>query len=106
MDNIRKKVVDGEVAFLISHGFGAGWYSWHRDPVLLFDPEIVDMVSRSAKDEEILEYCRSNYGDDVYCGGISGLRVHWIPQGTRFRIEEYDGAESYVLEEDLEWFVA
>ena len=106
MSDIRKKIVNGEVAILISHGYGAGWYSWHGDEQLLFEPEIVDLVQSGAKPEDILQYCEANYGNTNYYGGIDGLRVHWIPQGMRFRVEEYDGAEHYVLEEDLVWHTA
>lgn len=35
----------GEVAVLVSPGFGAGWYSWNKDrPELLFDKDIVAAV--------------------------------------------------------------
>ena len=38
---------------------------------------------------------------DVYCGGASNLSIRWIPVGTQFRIEEYDGSEHVIeLEND------
>jgi len=42
---MEKVIRDGKVAVLISQGWGAGWYSWHRDnQELLFHPKLVEMV--------------------------------------------------------------
>jgi hypothetical protein len=30
----------------------------------------------------------------AYNGGIDQLKVSWVPKGSRFEIEEYDGSES------------
>jgi hypothetical protein len=38
---------------------------------------------------------------DVYTGGVRDLEVAWLPQGTAFRIEEYDGNESIVTVAEL-----
>jgi hypothetical protein len=43
---------------------------------------------------------------EVYLGALSNLTVAWIPIGTKFRIEEYDGNESVVIEGDDIWFTA
>jgi hypothetical protein len=44
----------------------------------------------------------------IYLGsGFDNLIVDWIPQGTRFKIIEYDGSESIQVEDDIEtWYVA
>ena len=34
------------------------------------------------------------------------LEVQWIPEGTLFKIVEYDGAESIEYKEDDDWIVA
>ena len=104
-----KKIVDGRVAVLVSHGYGAGWYSWNtKHPELLFDPAIVDMVLTDRQEKDLDAYLESKYGEDhgIYQGGVDDLRVHWVEQGRRFRIHEYDGAESLVLDEDDTWHVA
>ena len=107
-----KKIVDGKVAVLVSPGYGAGWYSWNRShPGLLFDPVIVDLVLEN-RHNEIEDYvtrkCEENDMDtnEVYCGGAGDLVVRWVDQGKIFRIDEYDGSESLVLQENDEWFVA
>jgi hypothetical protein len=34
------------------------------------------------------------------------LTVAWVPVGERFQIDEYDGAESIILEAEEVWIVA
>lgn len=36
-----------------------------------------------------------------YCGGASDLQIHWLPIGTAFQVDEYDGAESLLTINDL-----
>jgi hypothetical protein len=30
----------------------------------------------------------------------------WIPAGSQFLVEEYDGSESVVLKDEMKWIVA
>jgi hypothetical protein len=41
---MNKVVRDGKVAVIYSPHYGAGWYSWHGIPELLFDPAVVAMI--------------------------------------------------------------
>lgn len=103
---MEKTVRDGKVAVLVSHGFGAGWYSWHHIEALVFDPIVVDMVETGRQDE-IEGYVENKYPEeDPYCGGVDRLTVHWVPLGDRFRIDEYDGSETLVLESEEQWMTA
>ena len=43
---------------------------------------------------------------DEYFGGLEDLEVKWVPVGARFRIDEYDGAETLVLESHETWLTA
>jgi hypothetical protein len=100
MDRIER---DGFVAVLYSPGFGAGWYTWNREHLaIVFDPVIVQLVE-SEQHDQIEPYVVSNYGEDIYLGGAGSLSIRWVPVGTRFRIDEYDGSESVILEEEEEW---
>jgi hypothetical protein len=103
---MKKLVRDGKVAVLVSSGFGAGWYSWHRIQKLLFDPDIVKMIELDWPHERILSHCEKFYGNDHYYGGVAGLGVYWIAEGTKFRIDEYDGSETLKLQEEEEWIIA
>ena len=93
---MEKVIKDGKVAVLVSHGFGTGWYSWHSKEALVFHPKIVELVEQNKHDEITEELCKEILGADEYiCTlGADGLSVHWLPIGTPFIIEEYDGAES------------
>ena len=96
----------GEVGVLVSPGFGAGWYSWNTDrPELLFDKDIIQAVldGDTYKAEQVTI---DKYGEDPYTGGASGLVVEWLPPGTLFRIEEYDGSESLITYTNDVWFKA
>lgn len=121
---LRKEIRNGLVAVLYSPGFGAGWSTWNssRDggDGLLFDPSIVYMVEEMDKlnpeDEDyrslrqswldnIISYCEKNY-PDCYFGGVDDLTIAWLPEGTLFKIDEYDGNESIQYKENDRWLEA
>jgi hypothetical protein len=104
---------DGQVAVLVSPGFGAGWSTWCEfddRKAVTFDPWIVDILlsdqyNRKEKIDRIYAHCAVKY-PDMYMGGVSDLTVEWIPQGTLFRIAEYDGSETIELKEAEDWIQA
>lgn len=98
---------DGHVAVLYSPGFGAGWSTWAHygeGKDLLFDPMIVDCVEKNDL-AKLATYMEMRY-PNVYTGGMEDLQIQWIPVGTLFKINEYDGSESIELKEADQWFVA
>lgn len=102
----EKVVRDGKVAVLVSRGFGAGWSSWNDVPGCETNPEIVALVEREASAEEI-----AAKADELWPGhywdGAGGLCIEWVPEGMRYKIDEYHGAESIELESDVGgWSVA
>lgn len=101
---MKKVIKNGNVAILISHGFGAGWYTWHNKEELLFHPKLIELVEKDKRDEITEELCKKLLGiDDYICVlGAEGLKIHWLPIGTQFKIEEYDGAESLETYESLD----
>lgn len=109
---MNKVVRDGLVAVLYSPGFGAGWSSWagHYSPDIIFDPWIVDIVisdryNKEDKIERIIAHCGIKY-PDLYLGGLDDLTVEWVPEGTSFRINEYDGSESIEFRDSVSWLTA
>jgi hypothetical protein len=104
---------DGQVAVLVSPGFGAGWSTWcdYDDrKAVTFDPWIVDILlsdqyNRKEKIDRIYAHCAVKY-PDMYMGGVNDLTVEWVPQGTLFRIAEYDGSETIELKEADDWIQA
>lgn len=84
---------DGHVAILYSPGYGAGWYSWNSEHIgLIFDREIAEAVLDGNK-KLAIETAERKYPGG-YWGGGQDLKVEWLPKGTRFEINEYDGSES------------
>lgn len=85
---IPKVVRGGKVAVLVSPGYGAGWSTWADDAELaVFAPDVVAWVEAGKPAGADFE----NYG---YSGGLRQVHVEWVPQGSRFFIDEYDGYES------------
>jgi hypothetical protein len=105
MGKMNKLSEDGKVAVLYSPGFGAGWYTWNYEyPEILFDPAIVKFIEKEQFDE-LVTYVTLKY-PDIYTGGMKDLKVEWIPEGTLFKVNEYDGSESIEYKENDNWLVA
>jgi hypothetical protein len=88
---------DGLVAVIISPGYGAGWSTWADDSEkALFSPEIVEWIEAGKpgldpddcwKELDIFQ----EYG---YTGGLRDVVIVWLPKGTQFLVDEYDGNET------------
>ena len=98
---MEKIVRDGMVAVAVSGGFGAGWSTWNDISPMdarfnqLFLDDKVDEVVRIC-DEEGLGYAH----------GSRDVEIEWVPVGTRFVINEYDGSESLMTIDDYGWMEA
>ena len=102
---MNKLIRNGQVAVLVSPGYGAGWSSWNTEKEeLLFDPSIVELVEHN-KWEELEMFVKLKY-PNIYTGGMRDLEVKWLPVGTEFDIKEYDGAETLEIKDDIIWYKA
>jgi hypothetical protein len=102
---MNKLVRDGMVAVLYSPDYGSGWYTWNQNhPEILFDPAIVQLVEEN-KWDELKTYVILKY-PKLINSGLEELKIAWIPEGTLFRVNEYDGDESIELKDDIDWFKA
>ena len=107
MEKIEKVIRAGNVAVLISPGFGSGWYSWNGIDSMLFHPKLVELVEANRREEITEELIFELTGEEnVYTGGVGDLEVVWLPMGTEFLIDEYDGAESLTLIQNLRTITA
>ncbi len=105
MKPIDKLIDNGKVAVLYSPGFGAGWSTWNQEvPDLMFDPAIVKFVETDQW-AEMETYVSLKY-PGIYKGGMKDLAVAWLPVGTEFQINEYDGAESIEIKGEVKWMTA
>jgi len=105
---MKKYIKNGQVAILVSRGYGAGWSTWNSDiKGLVFLPEVVELVLLGRKDEITEELCVAALGlepDTYVCVlGADDLTVEWLNEGQRFTIEEYDGFESLRTVDDLSY---
>ena len=103
--HMTKCIRNGEVAILYSSGFGAGWSTWSsaHSEFMLHDEKLVELVESDQRDK-IEEYVQSVYPDEyICCAGADRLEVKWVPVGTQFIIEEYDGSESIIFEHTRRW---
>lgn len=105
------------VAVLISLGFGAGWSTWNGEE-LAYDARVVEFFLKHSNDTQWLHNCstrgtkENKEANDFftslgyehpYMGGFGSLKLVWIPTGTLFRIQEYDGAESIEFFSKEDW---
>lgn len=98
---MEKIVRDGHVAVAISGGFGAGWSTW------------ADVNPMDARFNQLFldgKYDEAFYlGEELdigYLGGLEDVRIVWVPQGSKFIVEEYDGAESIRMLDETNWLEA
>lgn len=95
---VPKLTKDGKVAVIVSYGCGAGWSTWgstHNEK-MLFDPVIVQMLLEDKPIDEIEDYAKATYPGE-YVKGLRSAVVEWVPVGSRFKIDEYDGDESLTI---------
>lgn len=105
---LLKVIRDGKVAVLYHPNYGTGWYTWNSEsPEIIFHPKIVELVEQDRGNEITSEWCEVVLGiKDVYCGCANGLEIKWVPVGTKFIINEYDGNESIELLDDITFHIA
>lgn len=105
MGNVEKYEKDGKIAVLVSIGFGAGWSTW-GNRALAYDKRIVQAFIPGISKEDMSELLETLGYHDVYMGGFDNLEIEWVPKGTLFRIEEYDGHESIEVFDEKSYIVA
>lgn len=106
------------ILVLYSPQYGAGWFSWNQKfEDCLFNLELVELVKKKELLEkekqdttqvvsEIERKAESLYGDGFYAGGAESLRIEQMPEGTLFRVDEYDGYETIEYCADASWLTA
>lgn len=91
---MEKLIRGGKVAILYSPGYGAGWSTWNSSyPDMVFCPELAKMVLDRKPPEEREKFAAKKW-PDAYLGGLEGITIGWVPEGSLFRISEYDGSEA------------
>ena len=62
-----------------------------------------DLLSR---DDPILVQVVEEMGPKKSSGNAARLRIHELPEGTLYRIDEYDGLETVMAQDEYEWSIA
>ena len=101
---MEKVIKDGNVGVLVSPGFGAGFSTWGAPIEAIFNPTLIELVQQQ-KVQEAIDFVEKTW-EDVYTGGVQDLVVNWVPEGSEFIIEEYDGSETLMLKTDYNWIKA
>ena len=94
---------NGKVAVIISPGFGSG-FSTTNDRNMAIDFDLVDAFLKS--DMTKFKYIADEKYGDWYQSVDMRFKVEWVPEGSRFMVQEYDGHESLVILDDTNTFVA
>ena len=81
---------EGDVAVLVSPGFGAGWYTWNRDEVDPFDPQLAQFVFEG-KTKEAKEYAEQKW-PEAYHGGLEQLVQALGAEAAQQRLPRRNGA--------------
>jgi hypothetical protein len=98
---VEKVERNGQVAVLVSPGYGAGWSTWadHAEAAV-YAPDVVAWIEAGKLgDTDAFE----KYG---YTGGLSDVEIQWLPKGTQFIIDECDGSESLTIIEPTLGYIA
>lgn len=106
---VDKLIKDGNVAVILSTGY-AGFSSWANSreeaEKLMFDPEIAQMIIDKKNMLDIINFAIEKYKNNYVSAFIYELAIIWIPVGKKFLIEEYDGLEVVMFEEDIRFHQA
>ena len=104
---VEKYIKEGKVAVLYSPGFGAGWSTWNEAfaEFFVFDKGLVELALSGAKGDAVRKYLES-LPDILYLGGWEDISVKYLPVGTVFHINEYDGSEAVIVFDENDYFTA
>lgn len=102
---------DNMIGVLISPGWGAGWQTWTDNdfPVnVALDKRVIEkwleLKDESDGREKFCSWLSMITNDKYfYAGGWRTLELVFVPKGSTFKIDEYDGFESLSFITDSEY---
>ena len=97
-----KVIHNNKVAVAITDKYGAGWSTWSNiDPM---DGRINKLLVEG-RYVEALQVAKELYPNEGITT-VTHLEIVWVEVGRQFIIEEYDGLESILYADNLEWVTA
>lgn len=98
---MQKIIKNGKVAVAVSYDYGAGWSTWNN--VNPMDARFNALFLEDRHDEAAA-LCE---GLDLgFAGGAKDVHIEWVPVGTEFIIDEYDGSECLQKRDSVHWHKA
>jgi hypothetical protein len=102
---MKKQLIGGKIAIIYHPGYGSGWYTWHGIREALFDPEIVNAI-REDRFEEGQKYLEETYNLDPKVYNIKELDIYTVMPGSKFLVLEYDGSETIISSDHIQFIEA
>ena len=78
-------------------------YHAHTDNIIA-NPIILSNQAESTPKSQLMHIVLTY--KDVYFGGFEDLVIEWMPEGVYYKIDEYDGYESIVTVDTVDWSIA
>lgn len=119
MKNVELYYNDDRTAYavLISSGYGSGWSTCNSAyPEIAYDKEVIAwyfaltpkyIEQVSIRDTEANKFAQRLFKSlgykDIYFGGLKPNMIKWIPVGSIWRVDEYDGFETIEFLDLREW---
>lgn len=102
---MRKQLIGGKISIIYHPGYGAGWYTWHGIREALFDPTIIEHI-RNETFEEGQKYLEETYNLDSSVYNIKELDIFYVMPGSKFLVMEYDGSETIISSDQIQFIEA
>ena len=107
--SVKTLVENGKMAVAVSPGYGVGWSTWNEKE-LAYDKRVIELIlmyqAKDITEDEFKEKLEMLGYHNTYCGGLDQICIQWIPFGSTFRIDEYDGYEIIQTLEDMHLITA
>jgi hypothetical protein len=104
---MEKVIRDGMVAVVYCPSFGCYWYTRKREPALMYHPKLVAKIESCLRHHITDEWVEKELGvKNQRVFEPNSLEIRWLKRGTVFRVNEYDGCETIVTQEEDELFTA
>ena len=119
MKNVELYYNDDRTAYavLISSGYGSGWSTYNSTyPEIAYDKEVIAWYSTltpkyieqvSIRDTVANKFTQKFFNSlgykDIYFGGLKPNMIKWIPVGSIWRVDEYDGFETVEFLDLRKW---
>lgn len=105
---IEKVTRDGQVALILASEYGGGW-STVAGAEAVFDSVIVDILLLHEEGRISIDDCNTmlnKYQEAMYEVKNTDLRLEWVPEGTAFIVNNYDGIEYITTKDSAAWIIA